>query len=339
MAASKPELRGFNPLSVKINHIRKLTVLYGDDLSGISLRLKRFAEVLNENGITADIVPDAQSMLSVLHASGLFASTVACVCKDGTGFIKADKESKSRLEELKTLVKELPDSSYVIVGIPSPKSAKQMEELSNISKSVNGVIREVSLPYETAMWLVEHAKTVGVGMSVDQSINAIDACDGNPRRAAELVDMLGDGILAMDKPSIALLSSNYGKSKKKIPNLRNPVAYKKIDELISIRRSLPDNSSGDRTFVLRLASTVSELLHASLDTTPNARWLAATSDARWHGNSYHNEARIRSIANSTGGTERYASLNSYMINRMLALYGFGDGVIATLPDLMSHILA
>lgn len=63
----KPQLRGFNPESVKINHIRRVTVLYGDDESGIAMRLNRFAEVLAENGITPDIVPDADGKIGRAH--------------------------------------------------------------------------------------------------------------------------------------------------------------------------------------------------------------------------------------------------------------------------------
>lgn len=330
----KPKLRGFDPSAVKIQHIRKLTVLYGDDKSGIAMRLARFAEVLSENGINADIVQDADSMLGILHSSGLFTPTVACVCKDGSEFVKSDKAAKARFKELSSIIDTLPNESYVIMGMPTPKSAKQMEQLTELVRRAGGVIREVSLPNETAMWLVEHAKTIGVTIDVAKATDIINSCDGNPQRAAELVDMLGDGILEMDKPSITLLSSNYGKAKRKMPNVMYPVANRNVDELVSMRRTLPAGSSGDRTFILRIASAVSELLQASLD--ESGTWVDATKAARW-GQSY-GSGRTRGIALSTGGAERYARLQSYLMARTMALYGFGDGVIATLPDLMSHIV-
>ena len=335
----KPQLRGFNPESVKINHIRRVTVLYGDDESGIAMRLDRFAEVLTENGIAPDIVPDADGMLSILRSSGLFSPRVACVCRDGIGFVKSDRESRGRLKEMSSLIESLPDGSYAVIGIVNPKSDKQMQELAGIASKAGGIIREVSLPYETLLWLIEHARTIGVEIDARKASDMVDACDGDPRRAADLVDMLGEGILSMDRPSIALIASNYGKAKQKIPNLMKPIAERDIDRLVEIRRSLPDGSAGDRAFILRVSSAVGDLLHASLDSTRGASWVAATNEARWHRPSFHNEWKTRNLANSTGGTERYARLNSYLMSRTLALYGFGDGVIATLPDLMSHIVA
>lgn len=345
----KPNLRGFNPAAVKIEHIKKLTVLYGDDIAGIDIRLDRFAEVLSENGINADIVADADDMLNILHAAGLFAPAVACICRDGIDFVKTSSVTKGkngktvktstnhRLKELSNLVSTLPDGSYVIIGIQNPKSSKKIEELENIVSSVGGVMREVSLPYETAKWLIEYAKSVGVEIDMQKSVDILEACDNDTKRSAVLIDMFGEEILQMDKPSIALIASNYGKSKRQLPNIINPIAYKDIDTLVSIRRSLPEGRSGDRTFILRIASAVDELLHASLDTSHNAVWFSKTNAARWNSGKPYYETRKRSMANSTGGVKRYAALHSYLMARTLALYGFGDGVIATLADLMSHI--
>lgn len=187
-------VRGFDPQKVTRESIPKIVLLHGDDKEGVSLRVKRFAELL-PNAAFIDAQDPAEIPSLVLSSSMFgpieFIADVSCLTK---------KDSKSR-KAANELVSIFSDADISAAVMFCSKEHGAFGELKTLVERAGGLVREVSLPSqwsrEACSWVVNLAASQGISIEADAAKRVLEASGKGPKSAdvaAKIVSSFGQSI-------------------------------------------------------------------------------------------------------------------------------------------------
>ena len=317
------QIRNFTPDSVKIEHIKKVVLLLGDDEPGITMRMEVFQNVLESEVGSVEVFENTEEALQYLRVGNLFSPDVNIIIKDVSASIKTTKESKAELEEFLYLISQQSDASHIVLGLVyNNKQTVQMKRLIQAVKDEGGIVREVILPKNNQLstWISNYAKSSGYDFSPAVISNLLKASDSDPQKAADAIDMLGNEVMTL---SLLELSQAM--------NLKQQSSYSEIQKAIyagdmlklsEIRKEYPEGQAGDRIFINKTRYIILDILSALSDTSEGMFTYIPTkrkTNPRFPANIGF---ATRRTANETGGYERYSRMYLELSQAYASILGF-----------------
>lgn len=265
------EIRGFDPSLVQRKHIFPKTLLYGDDLPGIKLRLDRFEEILKESGDNPSIYPSASDALGYLSTGDMFSDDVCVIVKDISDALRSDTAGQRLYKSFMRTISTYGDSSTIVLAAPGAKDTAAMSNLLSDMGKLGGTSRSVIAPNASniSLWLDEYAKSTGRKLTEDDKRKLISISGGDADVVKDIISSIGMEISNLSEDDIRHwmdCERDFNGS-----DVRAAIMSKDVDALARIRASLGNGASAYRTFLLKIRLNVIDLLIPSAaDGTPDA---------------------------------------------------------------------
>lgn len=314
------QVRGFDPSKVQRKHVFPKTLVYGNDIPGVRMRMERFAEVLRESGDNPAVYRTASDAIGYISAGDMFSDSVCIVVMDASDAMKSSTESKRLLTELTRALSTYDNTSTIAIGLPMEKSTESMKKFIKSIEDMGGVARSVIAPNNTTVmqWLDEYVKSINMPMSnIDKrKLVAIAGNDIDTIRA--IISAIGPEIPNLSEDEIREWmdkEESYTGS-----DIRHVVASGKLDELERLRKTFGADASSYRTFLLKLRANVLDLLIAS-ESAGDVSALVSLKAAQYgNGNSAYY------IMRETNGNDvkRYEKIYTELNRQLSALSMSGD---------------
>lgn len=333
------ELRGFDPLSVQIEHIKPRMVLYGTDANGIAIRLKRFESLIEEELGEISIFPNAAEAASFLQTGSLFSDAVHVIVKDISDMLKTTKESKDLYKTFMAAVESYDDDSIIIAAFPYKFDATKVQKAFMESmKSMDALIRKVDLPSpsKNTQWLVNYACSLGVDLSPTTCEMVMRVCDGDVEKAANAVETIGSELLEITE--VELSSWIFEMESPNFQELQKAIVNRDISTIISIKNKIANSASADRVLITKISYIVMDLMLASSSKSPNMKDYLAIKQKRVPRFTTSLAFNMKRQANESGGYERYSKLYVYLQETLHQMMGFGgNGSPVEFEDILVKI--
>lgn len=221
--------RGFTPSDVKLQHLRKIMLLYGNDTYGIKLRLETFKRVLEEahsKGETKSAVFSAKNMsegIGLIETGNIFVNgSINIIIDDASDMLANSPRSNS--DEQNALTRRFEDAvkkydstddAHIIIGLPFSSDNGSTESYTKLvyklRKSIenhSGLIREVSIESDRSLKDIAmmYSHSLGLELSENDIENMLVVCR-NVDDVATAMSSLGNSLENMTPNQILLMLS------------------------------------------------------------------------------------------------------------------------------------
>lgn len=257
-------VKSFLPTAVKREHIKPITVIYGNDVPGIALRLKRFENILEENMERPTVFANTTAALPYMSCGDLFSDSICIVISDATDMILSSAQSKKLMQEFLSTASTYDDTSTIIIGIPAKTITSQIKILLNKLKEKKALIREVSVPSNTelAQWIIEYAKSNEQNLSYAAAEKIVKAGNNEPEQIKAVYASIGAEAEFMNMSEIQEWLDTDEEIQPYV--LRRYIVNGDVYSIDNARAKFDYSAAGYRTFMLKMRLACTDLVIASL---------------------------------------------------------------------------
>ena len=339
MTETNSALRGFDPQSVQLQHIKPKTVLYGSDANGISIRLRRFKELMEDEFSDVSVFPDAASALSFMQTGSLFSDAVHVVVEDVGDMLKTTKESRALRNAFLVTLEAYGDESMIVMAFPHRFDATKTQRMfMDAMKASDALVRKVDLPSpsKNAQWLSNYANSLGLDLSPGTCNMVMGVCDGDVDKAANAVETMGNELSEISEQELASWICDV--ESPSFHELQKAIVNRDISTIISIRNKLSNTGSADRVLVTKISYIVMDLMLAASSKSPGMKDYLAYKQRRSPRFTASLAFNMKKQANASGGYERYSKLYVYLQKTLRQMMGFGaSGAFTEFEDVLVKI--
>lgn len=308
-------MAGFDPSKVGYRHIRRVTLLWGDDAPGIRLRLRTFSDVLRESGHPAQTVRTVDDAVDTLSSGGLFGDDIQVICDAG----RPSKREVGRLASaVRALVPSYSRDSHVVIAVASDDAPG---ELIAAVEEAGGLAREVSAgDAGSVRWAREYAASIGVSLGYDDASDLMRAVGDDTEQAAAILDSMGQDMVFGHE-----LRESYGLVDRRARyGISRALANADVEGMLASRDTYAAAGDGGRAFMQLMRNSMGELAVAR-----DTGLLAADIERRTKRDSRGAAMRLARLAD---GVDEETLVRAYL-SMALRVDSLGSGYIKCDPVL------
>lgn len=261
---SNARRRKFDPTKITTDNIPHAVIFHGDDGIGISARLDRMSQVLQESGVLVESFDSADAASEYMQSGGMFGSQPNAIINDASDLLTS-RSDKTRANFSNALA-NCGDGSHIIASVGKQNDSKRMELLRSFCSENKIMLREVSIPRgDLKGWASELAELRGIELREDTLGMLVTTLD-SPDDIDHAISSIGRGLSEMTSDQLAETMGYLGK-----PQFSNLLfAYQSENlQLLKRQADLYVKTGGLRLFISNLSSCALRTAVLANDSTPN----------------------------------------------------------------------
>lgn len=304
--------RKFDADAITSSDVPKLMLMYGDDASGLSMRISAIERALTDDGYSPYVYRSYAEASPVFDSLSLFGANPTVVIEDAIDLIKKTSSETPMKRVIEYSQMSRGDTSKLVICITSKiTSEKMLEALKGYVKDAGGKVVACNKPEldATTEWLKTYVSDMGLSIP-DRKVAELSSLVKDANHATSLIDQLGSAVADMSYQEMAAALKEVRSVS--FREYQQAIASCDANRLMRMRLAMPQDKEGTRRFLMSCRSALNDILKMTLDTTPSLdRYASYLAKHGFYPNTSAAQ-RIRRSAMSHGGylafSRRYLSV-------------------------------